>query len=167
MRSIQVNIDKPNFMINPTNCSPFSVASQGIGDQGTVANFSSSFQAVNCVALPFKPQDDDHASSAAARRPPRGKDPQPAVRPQRPGPATPTSNRCRSPSQAPSRSTSATSATSAREPNSTRTKCAGRQPIGTVTDETPLLEEPLSGPGLRGLGLRRPAAGSPSSSTAR
>ena len=28
MRSIQVNIDKPNFMINPTNCSPFSVASR-------------------------------------------------------------------------------------------------------------------------------------------
>src|SRR4029077_19726106 len=23
MRSIQVNIDKPSFMINPTNCSPF------------------------------------------------------------------------------------------------------------------------------------------------
>ena len=36
MRSIQVNINKPNFMINPTNCSPFSVASEGIGDQGTV-----------------------------------------------------------------------------------------------------------------------------------
>ena len=43
MRSIQVNIDKPNFMINPTNCSPFSVDSQGIGDQGTVADFSSYF----------------------------------------------------------------------------------------------------------------------------
>ena len=56
MRSIQVNIDKPNFMINPTNCSPFSVDSQGIGDQGTVTDFSSYFQAVNCATLPFKPQ---------------------------------------------------------------------------------------------------------------
>jgi hypothetical protein len=55
MRSIQVNIDKPNFMINPTNCSPFSVESQGIGDQGTVASFSSYFHAVNCSTLPFKP----------------------------------------------------------------------------------------------------------------
>ena len=26
LRSIQVNINKPNFMINPTNCSPFTVA---------------------------------------------------------------------------------------------------------------------------------------------
>ena len=56
MRSIQVNIDKPNFMINPTNCSPFTVDSQGIGDQGTVADFSSYFQAVNCATLPFKPR---------------------------------------------------------------------------------------------------------------
>ena len=55
MRSIQVNIDKPNFTINPTNCSPFSVDSQGIGDQGTVADFSSYFNAVNCASLPFKP----------------------------------------------------------------------------------------------------------------
>jgi hypothetical protein len=56
MRSIQVSIDRPNFMINPTNCNPFSVASQGIGDQGTVADFSSYFQAVNCKLLAFKPK---------------------------------------------------------------------------------------------------------------
>ena len=36
MRSIQVNLDKPNFMINPTNCAPMSVDSQGIGDQGAL-----------------------------------------------------------------------------------------------------------------------------------
>jgi hypothetical protein len=56
MRSIQVNIDKPNFMINPTNCSNFVVASQGIGDQGMVADFSSPFVAANCSTLPFKPR---------------------------------------------------------------------------------------------------------------
>ena len=55
MRSIQVNIDRPNFTINPTNCSPFSVDSQGIGDQGTITDFSSYFNAVNCATLPFKP----------------------------------------------------------------------------------------------------------------
>jgi hypothetical protein len=56
MRSIQVNIDKPSFMINPTNCSKFAVATQGVGDQGKVANFSSPFQAINCATLPFKPR---------------------------------------------------------------------------------------------------------------
>src|SRR5262249_48255885 len=52
MRSIQANIDKPNFTINPTTCSAFSVDSQGIGDQGTGSDFSSYFNAVNCGALP-------------------------------------------------------------------------------------------------------------------
>ena len=56
MRSIQVNIDKEHFTINPTNCSPFTVDSQGIGDQGTVTDFSSYFQVVNCDRLPFKPK---------------------------------------------------------------------------------------------------------------
>jgi hypothetical protein len=56
MRSIQVNIDRPNFTINPTNCSAFSVDSQGIGDQGTVTDFSSYFHAVNCASLAFKPK---------------------------------------------------------------------------------------------------------------
>ena len=56
MRSIQVNIDKPNFTINPTNCSDFSVDSEGIGDQGTVAAFSSFFHAVNCRYLNFNPK---------------------------------------------------------------------------------------------------------------
>src|SRR5262249_305236 len=55
MRSIQVNIDRPNFMINPTNCSPMTVDSEGIGDQGTVVGFSSYFQAADCATLPFKP----------------------------------------------------------------------------------------------------------------
>jgi hypothetical protein len=56
MRSIQVNIDRPNFTINPTNCSVFSVDSQGIGDQGTVTDFSSYFHAVNCARLGFEPK---------------------------------------------------------------------------------------------------------------
>ena len=36
---IQVNINKPIFMINLTNRSSFSVASEEFRDQGTVANF--------------------------------------------------------------------------------------------------------------------------------
>jgi hypothetical protein len=56
MRSIQVNIDRPEFTINPTNCAAMSVDSQGIGDQSTITDFSSYFHAVNCRFLGFKPQ---------------------------------------------------------------------------------------------------------------
>ena len=94
MRSIQVNIDKPNFTINPTNCTPFSVDSQGIGDQGTVTDFSSYFQAVNCATLPFKPTmtvKQIGGSKATSAQPGPGA----AVRPPDPRRATPTSNRSR------------------------------------------------------------------------
>jgi hypothetical protein len=56
MRSIQVNIDRERFTINPTSCSNFLIESSGIGDQGTFSGFSSPFHAVNCGALPFKPR---------------------------------------------------------------------------------------------------------------
>jgi hypothetical protein len=56
MRSIQVNIDRPNFTINPTSCRNFLIDSQGIGDQGTLSPFSSPFHAVNCASLDFKPR---------------------------------------------------------------------------------------------------------------
>jgi hypothetical protein len=56
IRSIQVNINRPNFMINPTNCSEFHTTSEGVGDQGTAVAFSSPFVAVNCTTLPFAPK---------------------------------------------------------------------------------------------------------------
>ncbi len=94
MREIRVNINKPNFMINPTNCSPFQTVSEGVGDQGTAVAFSSSVHAVNCATLPFKPkmtvtQLGGHKATIARQGPLA------ALRPQHHAPATPTSNRSR------------------------------------------------------------------------
>ena len=55
MRSIQVNIDRPELHDQPDQLLAFAVDSQGIGDQGTVVDFSSYFHAVNCAPLRFKP----------------------------------------------------------------------------------------------------------------
>ena len=81
-------------MINPTNCDPFSVDSQGIGDQGTVVDFTSYFHVVNCAALPFKPKMTIKQLGGQEEHQPRG---QPGARNSTspPGPATPTSNRSR------------------------------------------------------------------------
>jgi hypothetical protein len=144
MRSIQVNIDKPNFTINPTNCSPFSVASQGIGDQGTVTNFSSYFQVVNCARLPFKPtltmrQLGGHRNTKRSKNPPLQFD----LR-TRPGDAN-------------IKSLSVTLSNAfeidqrhlgniCSEKELTEKECAGRTPIGKATTTTPLLDQPLSGP---------------------
>jgi hypothetical protein len=55
LRSILINLDRPNFALNPTNCDPFSVNATLAGDQGAVANLSSPFQVANCAALAFNP----------------------------------------------------------------------------------------------------------------
>ena len=131
-------------MINPTNCSPFSVASEGIGDEGTPASFSSYFQAVNCILLPFTSEDDDHPT-----RWPRGdgakQGPEPRVRPEQlsPGDANIKSVTVTLPKAFEIDQRHLGNLCSKAQLETER--CAGRQPIGSVIDETPLLEKPLKG----------------------
>jgi hypothetical protein len=144
IRSIQVNINRPNFMINPTNCSAFAIASQGVGDQGTVANFSSPFQAVNCETLPFKPQMTitqlgSHKQTTRAQDPSLRFDLK-----TRKGDANIKSVAVTLPKAFAIDQRHLGNLCSKAELAATR--CAGRQAIGTVSTETPLLEKPLSGP---------------------
>lgn len=63
IRSVAVTLDKPGFMLNPTNCAPMSVGG-GVGgsadplDKGddVLAAVSSPFQVGGCQELPFKPK---------------------------------------------------------------------------------------------------------------
>ena len=144
LRSIQVNIDKPEFMIDPTNCDAGSIASQGIGDQGTVANFSSPFQAVNCATLPFKPKMTVR-QLGGQKSTRRGGDPSLQFDLKtRPGDAN-------------VKSVAVTLSSAfeidqnhlgniCTEKELAATQCAGRQAIGMATTTTPLLDQPLSGP---------------------
>ena len=56
LRSILINLDRKDFTLNPTNCSPFAVTSEDFGDQGAVATPGEAFQVANCGALPFAPK---------------------------------------------------------------------------------------------------------------
>jgi hypothetical protein len=144
MRSIQVNIDRPSFTINPTNCNAFSVDSQGIGDQGTVTDFSSYFHAVNCASLGFKPK---MTMRQVGGRKGTHRTANPRLKLDlltRPGDAN-------------VRSISVTLSKAfeidqrhlgniCSEKELTTNECAGRTPIGQATTTTPLLDQPLSGP---------------------
>jgi hypothetical protein len=55
-KSLRVNIDRPDFARNPTNCDPLSVDATAIGDQGSSAPMSAHYQVANCAALPFRPK---------------------------------------------------------------------------------------------------------------
>ena len=142
MRSIQVNIDKPNFMINPTNCSAFTIDSQGIGDQGTVTDFSSYFHAVNCASLPFKPSMTVRQVGKTTNR--------------SQNPTLQLDMKTR-PGDANIKSVAVTLSSAfaidqrhlgniCGERELAETQCAGRAAIGKVVTRTPLLDQPLSGP---------------------
>ncbi len=143
LRSIQVDINRPNFMINPTNCSEFQTVSEGVGDEGTAVAFSSPFIAVNCGTLPFTPkmtitQVGGRKSTA------RGKNPGLQF------------NLDTSPGDANLKSVSVTLPRSFEidqehlgnlcdKSELATDQCRGKAAIGTVIDETPLLEKPLQG----------------------
>ncbi len=144
MRSIQVNLDKPNFMINPTNCVPMSVNSQGIGDQGALTDFASYFQAVNCANLPFAPKFAV-TQLGGAKQTRRAANP--ALRFElttRPGDANIASIAVTLPSAYSIDQRHLGGICSEKE--LVDSKCAGKQVIGTASTATPLLDQPLSGP---------------------
>jgi hypothetical protein len=144
LRSIQVNIDRPHFTINPTNCTPFTVDSQGIGDQGTVANFSSPYTAVNCATLPFKPKMSvKRIGGGGGTR--RAKNPTLRF-----------DLRTRE-GDANIKSIAVTLSNAfeidqrhlgniCSEKELAANECAGRSPIGEATTKAPLLDAPLTGP---------------------
>jgi hypothetical protein len=143
MRSIQVNIDKPNFTINPTNCGALSVDSQGIGNQGTITDFSSYFQAVNCASLPFKPKMT--IKQVGRQRTRRATNPQVQFDlTTRPGDANIKTLVVTLPSAFAIDQRHLGNICSEKE--LTEKKCVGRTPIGKATTVTPLLDQPLSGP---------------------
>ena len=143
LREIEVNIDRSNFMINPTNCSPFAVASEGIGNEGTAASFSSYFHADNCAALGFEPkmsitQLGGHKATA------RGK--VPSLR----------FDLNTTPGDANLKSVTVTLPRAFEidqehlgnlcdKAELAADQCKGKAAIGIVKDETPLLEHPLEG----------------------
>jgi hypothetical protein len=119
-----------------------AVASQGIGDQGTVADFSSYFQASDCAQLPFKPRMTVTYKGGGKVR---SKNPRLLFR-----------LRTRS-GDANVKSVAVTLSKAfaidqrhlgnlCSEAELTATKCAGRQAIGTAVTRTPLLDGPLAGP---------------------
>jgi hypothetical protein len=144
MRSIQVNIDKERFTINPTNCSPFSVDSQGIGDQGTITDFSSYFQAINCGRLPFKPT---FAMRQIGGRKSTRRASNPKLRFKlrtRPGDANIKSLTVTLPPAFAIDQRHLGNICSEKE--LVADQCAGRQAIGRASTATPLLDRPLEGP---------------------
>jgi hypothetical protein len=55
-RDVRVNVDRPEFTINPTSCEPQSVTGTIASSGGQLASVSDRFQMTDCAALGFSPR---------------------------------------------------------------------------------------------------------------
>jgi hypothetical protein len=67
-RDIRIEMNRPGFMVNPTNCDPMQVKGSIGSASGTNATVSSRFQVADCAALEFRPKLALRLSGAPPRR---------------------------------------------------------------------------------------------------
>jgi hypothetical protein len=68
LRTVRINLNRPNFTLNPTSCEPFSVSGSILGDEGAGALVAPHFQVANCDNLGFEPQLSLNLSGGVKRR---------------------------------------------------------------------------------------------------
>ncbi len=147
VRDIRAYVDRPNFILNPTDCDPTAISSTLNSDRGHSVTVSSRFQVTNCAALAFKPSVEMSVGGKPTRT--NGTSvqfkiayPKGALGKQ----AWMSKVRFALPKQIPARLStiqqSCTAATFNRNPAS----CPAASRIGTVLVHTELLPVPLQGP---------------------
>jgi hypothetical protein len=67
-RFLRVDLNRPGFTLNPTNCDPFSVDVTTLGDEGAASTQSPRFQVANCADLAFAPRLGLRLSGGVNRR---------------------------------------------------------------------------------------------------
>jgi hypothetical protein len=67
VRQLAITLDRPAFMLAPTNCEPMAIAATLGGLSGATANPSVRFQVGGCERLAFKPKLDLKLSGATKR----------------------------------------------------------------------------------------------------
>jgi hypothetical protein len=166
IRTIAVNVARPDFMFNPTNCTPRTVAGTitpaGAASAGasssspasspspsSPSSVSSPFQAAGCTSLPFKPVFSAQAAAKASKaggvslvvKVSTKGGPQPGG-----GEANIRAVKVDLPKQLPSRLTTLQKACPASVFATNPAACPAQSLVGTATASTPMLTQPLTGP---------------------
>jgi hypothetical protein len=141
LRKVNVTIDRPNFLFNPTNCDALAVGATLQGSNGATQDVSSPFQATGCDALPYAPKMTA-VSPAAKRGAPAGLT---VNLSQAAGEANTKSVSVKLPSQLGARLSTINQACPEDTFKADPKTCGAGSKVGTVSAVTPLLAEPLGG----------------------
>ncbi|MHB1538647.1 MAG: hypothetical protein ACYCUM_05420 [Solirubrobacteraceae bacterium] len=145
VRSVEVVVDRPGFMFNPTDCTPMSVNGSVGSVEGASAAVSSFFQVANCASLPFDPGFTAATHAAHSRR--GGALLNVGVT-SGPGQANIAKVHVTLPKDLPSRLATLKLACGEAQFAANPSGCPAGSFVGTATAHTPVLSSPLSGPAI-------------------
>jgi hypothetical protein len=143
IRSITVNTSRPEFTLNPTNCTPMAVTGQETSTLGQVAPLSARFQVGNCQALGFHPTLEASTGGKASKA--NGASLTVRVA-SGPGQSNISKTDLTIPVALPSRLSTIQKACPDQTFNANPATCGEGSVIGSAIVHTPLLENPLTGP---------------------
>ncbi len=149
IQTLNVTIDRPGFMFNPTNCAPKQITAGIEAQQGASVNVASPFAAEGCKNLPFKPSFKVSTQGKASKA--NGASLSVSVSskggPQAGGgEANIRSVRVELPKQLPARLTTLQKACVAKVFEANPALCPKESDVGSARAVTPVLAHPLVGP---------------------
>ncbi|HST54264.1 MAG TPA: hypothetical protein VLJ42_00010 [Solirubrobacteraceae bacterium] len=144
VQRINVVLDRPGFMLNPSSCTPMQIAAQVTSTQGAVANAADRFQVGDCAGLPFIPRFSASTVARTSRANGASLDAKIVIGVR--GEANAHSVFVSLPKQLPSRLTTIQKACLAVVFAANPTGCPVESVVGSASAVTPLLRDPLVGP---------------------
>jgi hypothetical protein len=145
LRDIQVNADRPSFILNPTSCAPKAIGGSIGSYGGATAAISERFQVDNCAGLDLKPTLALSLSGKGQTT--DGKHPAiSAVLTQKPGQSNLSKVRVALPLSLALDPDNANGLCEFVDGSKVEPTCPKASIVGTATAVTPILNEPLTGP---------------------
>jgi hypothetical protein len=146
IRTVNVTINRPGFIFNPTSCNPLSSAAAMSSTQGASATAQASFQATGCKDLAFKPSFAARTSAKTSKA--NGASLNVAISYPAKGPVEANIARVdlEIPKILPTRLTTIQKACTEAQFNANPATCPAASVIASATVSTPLLKNPLHGP---------------------
>ena len=145
IRSIVLHVDHPGFTLNPTSCSALAVTAEGFSTAAQTASLSRPFYATGCTHLPFNPV----LTATAAGQGSKANGTSFTVKITSPGIGQADIHKVdlTIPAKLPSRLTTINKACPAAIFEANPANCDEGSIIGEAIVHTPLLDNPLHGPG--------------------